>query len=116
VAEPDPRNRQAGPYHVKSGEYYRMYMEALQPKQRFTSEKMAQSGFESLKYMSSDVVFDGGNSVTGGAIPANSHMYFLNTDYIYLRPHAKRQYTALGSDRMATNQDAMVKLIGWAGT
>lgn len=91
--------------------YYRAYMEALQPNQRFTSEKMAQAGFESLKFMSADVVFDGGMD---GSCPTN-HMYFLNTDYIYMRPHSKRQYVALAPDRFSTNQDAMVKLIGWAG-
>ncbi len=92
--------------------YYRLYWEALQPQQRFTSEKMAQAGFESLKYQSADVVFDGG---IGGGAPAN-RMYFLNTDYIYLRHHPKRRYTALGEkQRFSTNQDAMVSLIGWAG-
>lgn len=96
---------------VADNNYYRAYMEALQPQQRFTSSDMAQAGFESLKFMSADVVFDGG---IGGAAPAN-HMYFLNTDYIYLRPHTRRQYTALSPDRFSTNQDAMVKLIGWAG-
>lgn len=96
---------------VGDNAYYRLYMEALQPNQRFTSADMAQAGFESLKFMSADVIFDGG---MGGACPAN-HMYFLNTDYIYLRPHAKRQYVPLSPDRFATNQDAMVKLIGWAG-
>lgn len=91
--------------------YYRLYWEALQPQQRFTSSDMAQAGFESLKYQSADVVYDGG---IGGACPTN-HMYFLNTDYLYLRPHSRREYTALSPDRFATNQDAMVKLIGWAG-
>lgn len=91
--------------------YYRLYMEALQPQQRFTSAEMAQAGFESLKFQSADVIFDGG---MGGECPTN-HMYFLNTDYIYMRPHSKRQYVALSPDRFATNQDAMVKLIGWAG-
>jgi hypothetical protein len=91
--------------------YYRLYMEALQPNQRFTSAEMAQAGFESLKYMSADVVFDGG---IGGNCPAN-HMFFLNTDYLYMRPHSKRQYVPLSPDRFSTNQDAMVKLIGWAG-
>lgn len=91
--------------------YYRLYMEALQPQQRFSSSDMAQAGFESLKFQSADIVFDGG---IGGACPAN-HMFFLNTDYIYLRPHAKRQYVPLAPDRFSTNQDAMVKLIGWAG-
>jgi hypothetical protein len=91
--------------------YYRLYMEALLPQQRFSSADMAQAGFESLKFQSADVVFDGG---FGGACPTN-HMYFLNTDYIYLRPHSKRQYVPLAPDRFSTNQDAMVKLIGWAG-
>lgn len=96
---------------VSDNTYYRMYMEALQPQQRFTSSDMAQAGFESLKFMSADVVFDGG---IGGACPS-AHMYMINTDYIYLRPHGKRQYVPLSPDRFATNQDAMVKLIGWAG-
>jgi hypothetical protein len=40
---------------------------------------MADAGFQNLKYMGADVVLDGGR---GGNCPA-SHMYFLNTDYIY---------------------------------
>ncbi len=92
--------------------YYRLYWEALTPQQRFTSARMAEAGFESLKYQSADVVFDGG---IGGGCPVN-HMYFLNTDYIYLRHHTKRRYVALGQkERFSTNQDAMVKLMGWAG-
>lgn len=92
--------------------FYRTYMEALLPQQRFTSSDMAQAGFESLKYQSADVVFDGG---IGGGCPAN-HMYFLNTEYIYLRNHPKRTYVALGEkQRFSTNQDAMVQLMGWAG-
>jgi len=96
---------------VADNNYYRMYMEALQPQQRFQSASMAQAGFESLKYMSADVIFDGG---MGGNAPAD-HMYFLNTDYIYMRPHSRREYVPLSPDRFSTNQDAMVKLIGWAG-
>lgn len=92
--------------------YYRLYWEALQPQQRFMSASMAEAGFESLKYQSADVVFDGG---IGGGCPTN-HMYFLNSDYIYLRHHPKRRYVALGEkQRFSTNQDAMVQLMGWAG-
>lgn len=96
---------------IADNNYYRLYMEALLPQQRFTSTDMAQAGFESLKYMSADVVFDGG---IGGACPPN-RMYFLNTDYIYMRPHSKREYVPLSPERFSSNQDAMVKLIGWAG-
>jgi hypothetical protein len=96
---------------VADDAYYSLYWGALLPNQRFTSPNMAQAGFESLKFMSADVVFDGG---MGGACPPN-HMYFLNTDYLYLRPHVDRQYVPLNPDRYTNNQDAFVKLIGWAG-
>lgn len=96
---------------VADNAYYMLYWGALLPNQRFTSPDMAQAGFESLKYMSADVVFDGG---IGGACPAN-HMYFLNTDYLYMRPHTDRQYVPLNPDRFTNNQDAFVKLLGWAG-
>ena len=56
-------------------------------------------------------MFDGG---LGGACPAN-HMYLLNTDYIYLRPHKDRQLTQLNPERFAVNQDAVVRILGWAG-
>lgn len=92
--------------------YYRLYWESLLPQQRFMSSAMAEAGFESLKYQSADVVFDGG---IGGGCPTN-HMYFINSDYVYLRHHPKRRYVALGEkQRFSTNQDAMVQLMGWAG-
>ena len=91
--------------------YYRLYMESLQSIQRIASDEMAQAGFESLKYMTADVVLDGG---FGGGCPTN-HMYMLNTNYIFFRPAASRNFVPLGDDRYAVNQDAMVKLIGFAG-
>jgi hypothetical protein len=57
------------------------------------------------------VVLDGG---FGGGAPAST-MYFLNTDYIYFRPHVDRNFAPIGDDRYAVNQDAMVKLVGFAG-
>jgi len=91
--------------------YYRLYLESLQAQQRITSDEMAQAGFTSIKYMNADVVLDGG---FGGGMPANT-MYFANTDYLYFRPHTDRNFVPLGDDRFAVNQDAMVKLIGFAG-
>ena len=76
-----------------------------------TNTELASAGFDNLKYMGADVVYDGG---VGGNCPAN-HMYFLNTDYIHYRPHAERNMVPIGGERMNTNQDAIVKLIGWAG-
>jgi hypothetical protein len=96
---------------VADNNYYRFYLESLQAIQRVASDEMAQAGFTSLKYMDSDVVLDGGY---GGGAPTN-RMFFLNTNYLYFRPHRDRNFVPIGGERMAVNQDAMVKLIGFAG-
>ena len=90
---------------------YTLYEQSLTPLQRFTDPKVAEAGFTSLKFKGADVIFDGGQ---GGACPTK-HMYFLNTDYIYLRPHKDRNMKVIGGDRMAINQDALYRIIGWAG-
>jgi hypothetical protein len=110
--------------------YFRYYWESLQAIQRIQDERSAMAGFMTLKFMDADVVFDGGfqgNSTGNGSVlgsgvtwlsgsgaPA-SHMYVLNTDYLFLRPHADRNMVPLDPDRFSVNQDAMVKLIAWAG-
>jgi len=96
---------------VADNNYWRFYLESLQSIQRIASDEEASAGFQSLKYMTADVVLDGG---VGNAAPTNS-MYFLNTDYIYFRPATGRFFEPLGDERFAVNQDAMVKLIGFAG-
>lgn len=110
---------------VADNTYFRLYLESLQAMQRVMDEKQAGAGFTSLKYYgagrSIDVVLDGGfqgyssdtNPSVGGA-PANT-MYFLNTNYLFYRPHRERNMVPLDPDRFSVNQDAMVKLIGWAG-
>ena len=42
-------------------------------------------------------------------------LFQLNTKYIHWRPHARRNMVPLDPDRFSVNQDAMVKLMGWAG-
>lgn len=96
---------------VADNNYWRFYLESLQAIQRISSDENASAGFSALKYMNSDVVLDGGY---GGGAPTST-MYFLNTNYIYFRPHADRNFVPLEQDRYAVNQDAMVKLIGFAG-
>ena len=49
-----------------------------------------------------------------GGAPAST-MSFLNTKYLHWRPHARRNMVPLDPDRFSVNQDAMVKLMGWAG-
>lgn len=96
---------------VADNNYYRFYLESLQAIQRISSEEMGEIGFTSLKYMNADVVLDGG---FGGGAPTNS-MQFINSKYLFFRPHADRNFAPLGDERFAVNQDAMVKLIGFAG-
>ena len=105
------RNRDVPDLIVADRTYFNYYLEALQPQQRFTNEKMASAGFWNLKYRNADVVSDGG---LGGDAPA-SKMYMLNTDTIFWRPHAKRNMVPLDPKRYAVNQDAFARIIAWAG-
>ncbi len=91
--------------------YYGFYEASLQPQQRFRESSLATLGFEALRYKNADVVLDGGD---GGGCPAN-HMYFLNTNYIFYRPHSGRNMVPLRGERLAVNQDAWTRLIGFAG-
>ena len=100
---------------IADNNYYGLYVNALQAIQRITDEKSAGSGFASLKFYgggtTADVVLGGG---IGGTATAN-HMWFLNTNHIFLRPHKDRNFVPIGGERQAINQDAIIKLIGWAG-
>lgn len=100
---------------VADNNYYSLYVNSLQAIQRIASEETAGAGFASLKFYgggtSADVVLDGGI----GANATANHMWFLNTKYIFLRPHKDRNFVPIGGERQAINQDAIVKLIGWAG-
>lgn len=100
---------------VADNNYYSLYVNSLQAIQRIASADEGAAGFASLKFYgggtSADVVLDGG---IGGNATAN-HMWFLNTKYIFLRPHKDRNFVPIGGERQAINQDAIVKLIGWAG-
>lgn len=89
-----------------------MYLASLQALQRFASPEVGDLGFASLKFIGADVILDGG---IGGAATTNT-AYFLNTDYIHFRPHAQRNMVPLSPDkRYATNQDAEVQILAWAG-
>jgi len=92
--------------------FWGFFMGSLQLLQRFpASPDLAELGFMTAKYMNADVVLDGG---IGGGVPTATG-YFLNTDYIFYRPHSRRNFVPIGGDRESTNQDAIVRLIGWAG-
>jgi hypothetical protein len=93
------------------------YMASLQAQQRFSNVDSADAGFASIKYMTSDVVLDGGiyNGNNGSGTPAGT-AFFLNTKYTHYRPHADRNMVSLSPNRRySTQQDAEVQILGWAG-
>ncbi len=88
------------------------YVASLQSQQRFNSPTVGNLGFPTLKFMDADVCLDGG---IGGFSPLGTS-FFLNTNYIHFRPHRDRNMVPLSPNRRyATNQDAEVQILAWAG-
>lgn len=91
---------------------WEIYVASLQAQQRFHQAEVGNLGFPSLKYMGTDVYLDGG--IGGNAVVDT--IYFLNSDYLFYRPHANRNMVPLSPNRRyATNQDAEVQILAWAG-
>jgi hypothetical protein len=85
---------------------YKAFLGSLQAIQRITSDDLANSGFTSVQYLNSDVVFDSSCST--------NRMYFLNTDYLRLEVAASRDFVP-GEARMSVNQDALTTPMFWSG-
>jgi len=100
---------------VAGNTFYSYYVQSLQAIQRIAGVEEGAAGFASLKFygggMSADVILGGGY----GAQENATYMYLLNTNYIFLRPHKERNFVPIGGERQSINQDAIVKLYGWAG-
>lgn len=112
------RNNDAPDLYVMDNIMWSYFVSSMQAIQRVTDEKLAGLGFASLKYYAggtnASVVLDGG--LTG----SDTHVggttaYLLNTKYLSFRPHRDRNFVPIGGERQSVNQDAIVKLIGWAG-
>lgn len=85
---------------------YTAFLGSLQAIQRITSDDLARSGFTSLQYLNSDVVFDSACNT--------NRMYFLNTDYLRLEVAASRDFVP-GEAKMSVNQDALITPLFWSG-
>ena len=86
--------------------YFGFYWASLQTNQRFTSDESASAGFMNLMFMDAPVYYD-------DQCPATK-MYFLNTDYLFLRYAQGREFVPLG-EKASVNQDALVMPVAWAG-
>jgi hypothetical protein len=90
---------------------YTAFWASLTPNQRFEDPKMADLGFQSLRFMSAPVVMAGGSN---GSNPANSG-WFLNTKYLHWRPHSRRNFVPIGpKNRVPFNQDLQGTIFGVA--
>lgn len=96
---------------VSTHDFYAAFWSTLSDLQRYTDDKSsANVGFESLKFMGCDLIFDSNaNFATGG-----ERMYFLNTKYIDLVSHRQANWKQL-EEKTSTNQDAVVIPIIWQG-
>ena len=77
------------------------------------------SGGKEIDGLDAAIPLDPTTGTYGGINSANytsGVAYFLNTNYIHYRPHSARNMVPLSPNRRyATNQDAEVQIIGWAG-
>lgn len=95
--------------------YYEMFWGSLVSIQRITGDEDARAGFAGLKFVTADVVLDGGINFSGDTHIASSTMFMLNTDYLAHITHSDRDTEVVGGERASVNQDATVQLILWAG-
>jgi hypothetical protein len=86
--------------------YFGFYWASLQTNQRFTSDESASAGFMNLMFMDAPVYYDDQCPTT--------KIYFLNTDYLFLRYAEGREFVPLG-EKASVNQDALVMPVAWAG-
>lgn len=97
---------------IMDNNMWSLYLASLQAQQRFHQADVGDLGFPTLKFMSTDVVLDGG--IGGNATTKTA--YFINTKYLHWRPHAKRNMVPLSPNkRYSVDQDAEVQILAWAG-
>jgi len=92
---------------------YKVFWDNLTDRQRINDASEGVQGFQSLKFVTADVVMDGGPTIHNSGIPA-THMYFLNTDYIKFKVHSDTNFVPF-ERRQPVNQDALVVPILFAG-
>jgi len=93
---------------VSDSTYYRFYEDNLQPLQRFTGKDMAEAGFDSYKYKSADVVYDGDSGI------AANGMYFLNTEYLQFVTYRGANFEPTETVT-SINQDADIRYLLFMG-
>lgn len=88
--------------------FYQYFWASLMAIQRIQSVDEGRRGWPTLKFLNADVFYDGDSGID------SDKMYFLNTDYIYWRPHANVNMVP-DDKRLAYDQDAFVIPLLFAG-
>ncbi len=91
---------------IMDNNYVGAFEGVAQLQQRFMSKDKAEVGFDHLVYKTAKVVYD--TNCTA------NRSFFLNTDYLYLRPHKDRNFV-VDEERKSFNQDAFVIPLFWGG-
>jgi hypothetical protein len=94
---------------VMSENYFTFYEQSQTSLKRYAPSDEGQGGMVSMKYKTSDVIFD----TSASGIPT-SHGYFINTDYFEAVVHQDADMEIMPELR-AINQDATVIPIIWQG-
>ena len=92
---------------------YKNFWDSLTDIQRISGSDQGVAGFNSLKFVTADVVMDGGPAIHNSGIP-DSHMYFINSDYLHFRVHSDTNFVPF-EQKAPVNQDALVVPILFAG-
>ena len=93
---------------VADGEIYGTYESGLQENQRYADARLGALGFETLKYKSAPLVYDGVATGLTGA-------YFLNTKYMKFEIYSGRNFEALDLPDQSPDMDAVTKHLAFMG-
>lgn len=93
---------------LADAEVYSTYESGLQENQRYADAKLGALGFETLKYKTAAIVFDGAaTGLTGG--------YMINTKYMKLEVYSGRNFEALDLPDQTPDMDAVTRHIAFMG-
>jgi hypothetical protein len=93
---------------VADAEIYGTYESGLQENQRYADASLGALGFETLKYKSAAIVFDGAATGLSGA-------YFLNSKYFKFEVYQGRNFEKLDLPDTSPDMDAVTNHIGFMG-
>lgn len=93
---------------LADAEVYSTYESGLQENQRYADAKLGALGFETLKYKTAAIVFDGAaTGLVGG--------YMINTKYMKLEVYSGRNFEALDLPDQTPDMDAVTRHIAFMG-